>query len=958
MLILVGRSIWSALAFWDKIPKLELKNTLKFVILYKKAAPYAAESEGIMRKHKTKPLLALVLAGAMLVSGMTAAAAEPAAGTTQAPKKMEGKNENGNIDVYDFGAADLGEGYNTMLTKTVLNGFYPGKAAGTVGENITSFAVKNKTGDTLFAFDDGGNKNTHRLRTVNKDVTRYDEKSLKFAGNTYNGYLYSNKSMTDTVNLSIYAESGDIITVAASANSAKSVNTYTLESPSGAKTEQNHTGVENGTVLTYYASETGMYKLYTLTEKLVVARVTVESPVRVPVSGTVTAPADIPAGYKIVFTSRESGEVTAVPVQGGTYAANLCEQYTYDVSLEGANSYVINSARELALAKGAGATAFDINVNAVDLVTVTGKIKGLRTSELEKLALVFVSDEIYKPEISINGDAYTLHLEKGVSYDIHAGMVNDYALTRRSIAATENATRDFIFEKKPAYKVNIVLDGAAARDLAGAEFVFTNLDEEGYVYTFTGSEGIRLRDGVYKVEVKSDTYTQKLTSNVKVDGKNMTKTISFAKEAQEEKTAYRPVLQVGKKGFEFQSINDALLAVYYMDRPNNERVTIEIQPGNYEEMLVIGMPNITLKNASKTPSLQTLNKGVDIDKNAVRITSYYGHGYNYYSMGEDGRWSERVLKVSTENGCATYKNTNKLWNATVAVSADGFNAEGIIFENSFNQYISEKEANDTVVALSDAPKGEKDTPRVSMKAGSTAVQNKPMIERASAVGIDNGYKQIYFDNCKFIGRQDTLFGGTGSTAAFYNCSVYGAVDYIYGGMTAVFAKCDLVFNTSEDPNDTGYITAAQQNAGDRGYLMYNCTVKSTTPGVDTASVKTSKPGLFGRPWKADTSEVLFYKTIIEQTDFNGVSESLIQPKGWINTLSGESPFMQEYASIESTGAASVTSARAGWTAILSADADGNVTLSDKTTVVNDNTVVEAFLGEWNPFAGKDMSIVQ
>ena len=46
----------------------------------------------------------------------------------------------------------------------------------------------------------------------------------------------------------------------------------------------------------------------------------------------------------------------------------------------------------------------------------------------------------------------------------------------------------------------------------------------------------------------------------------------------------------------------------------------------YEEMLVIGLPNITLKNASKTPSLQTLNKGVDIDKNAVRITSYYGHG--------------------------------------------------------------------------------------------------------------------------------------------------------------------------------------------------------------------------------------------------------------------------------------------------------------------------------------------
>lgn len=911
-----------------------------------------------MKTNKTKPLLAAVLAGAMLMSGMTVAATETADSTAAQPKKIEGKNENGSIDVYDFGAADLGEGYNNMLTKSVLNGFYPGKAAGTGSVNITSFSLKNKAGDTLFAFEDGGNKNTHRLRTVNKDVTRYDEKSLKFADNTYNGYLYSNKSMTDTVYLSVYAEAGDILTVAASANSAKSVNTYTLEAPSGAKTEQDHTGVENGTVLTYYAAETGMYKLYTLTEKLVVARVTVESPEKVQVAGTVTAPADIPNDYKIVFTSRESGEVKTAPVQDGTYSIDLCEQYTYDVSLEGANAYVISSARELTLAKGAGATAFDINVNAVDLVTLKGQIRGLSTSELSKLALIFVSDEIYKPEISINGDEYTLQLEKGIQYDIHAGMVNDYELTRKSISAAEDGRRDFVFEKKPVYAVHIAPGGATAKELANAEFTFTNLNEEGYAYTFTGTEGIRLRDGVYKVEVTKCSYTQQLTSNVKVEGKNQTKAISFKKDADEEKTAYKPVITVGKKGCDYETINGALAAIYRMDRPNNERVIVEIQPGNYEEMLVIGLPNITLKNASDTPSIQTINKGVDIDKNAVRITSYYGHGYNYYSMDEDGRWSERVLAVSTENGSATYKNTNQMWNATVVINADGFHAEGIIFENSFNQYISEKEANDTVIALSDAPKGEKETPRVSMKAGSTAVQNKSMVERASALGISNGCKEIFFDNCKFIGRQDTLFGGSDATAGFYNCAVYGGVDYIYGGMTAVFAKCDLVFNTSEDANDTGYITAAQQNAGDRGYLMYNCTVTSTTPGVDTASIKTSKPGLFGRPWKADTSEVLFYKTVIEQTDFNGVSESLIQPKGWINTLSGESAFMQEYASKESNGAAADTSARADWAAVLDAGADGNVTLADGVTTVDDSTIVAAFLGEWNPFEGKDMSITE
>ncbi len=84
------------------------------------------------------------------MSGLTVAA-EPAGNAAGVPKKMEGKNENGNIDVYDFGAAELGEGYNTMLTKSVLNGFYPGKSAGAVGENITSFAVKNKVGDILLS---------------------------------------------------------------------------------------------------------------------------------------------------------------------------------------------------------------------------------------------------------------------------------------------------------------------------------------------------------------------------------------------------------------------------------------------------------------------------------------------------------------------------------------------------------------------------------------------------------------------------------------------------------------------------------------------------------------------------------------------------------------------------------------------------------------------------------------
>ena len=59
-----------------------------------------------------------------------------------------------------------------------------------------------------------------------------------------------------------------------------------------------------------------------------------------------------------------------------------------------------------------------------------------------------------------------------------------------------------------------------------------------------------------------------------------------------------------------------------------------------------------------TPPYQSIslaNKGVDIDPNAVRITSYYGHGYNYFSM-QNQRWSADVLAVNKENGYISYEN--------------------------------------------------------------------------------------------------------------------------------------------------------------------------------------------------------------------------------------------------------------------------------------------------------------
>ena len=842
------------------------------------------------------------------------------------------------IDVWDLGAEQLDETkYNNLLTEDIINGFYEGVAAGTKGAKLPSFTVYDEDGNEDFLFNDGGYSSTHRLRTTNANLTHYDDKSLTFGGVTYTGYIYSNKSATSDVYVGIRLQKNDILTLCVSSNSGAS--NICVESPSGKVDSQVYDRSEKGTVLNFYASEDGIYKVYSSNEKLLLARAYREHTKTVEVTGTVTAPSTL-SNCEIAFENAKTGEVTTAKAVDGKYTVSLNEQYDYNVSLVNANGYVIASDKTLAIAKNAKNVTFDVAVNAVELVTVTGKVTGLDSDALAKLEVTLESDNIYIPSFVLDGDTYTAVLEKGVEYKIIASNVNDYEFADTSVISAEtDKTIDINFKEKTKYDVTLNLEGVDNNTVS--EVTFTNLNEDGYVYTFTSTDNISLRDGVYKVVITKDGYTQKLTSNLKVNGSAVTKTVKFEKITEPVVLEYKSEITVGTNG-DYTTINDALDAIRAMDRTDDERVTVYIEPGNYEEMIVVDVDNVTLKNASENPSLEVINKGVDIADNAVRITSYYGHGYYYYSMGSDCKYDEEVLAVNKENGYYSYVNpgsgtTNgSYWNATAVIKADGFSADGIIFENSYNQYISEKEANDIVVEGAGS-KGD----RNSLPAGSTAVQDKSYVERAAALAVTDNVKKASFDNCKFIGRQDTLYGGKNSTVAFNQCDILGATDYIFGGMTAVFFKCNLVLNTSDSANDVAYITAAQQASG-RGYLMYNCNITSTTPGVDTASTKVSKAGYFGRPWSANTSEVVYYYTVIGE-DSQGVS--LVEEEGWNSSLGGTSPLSYEYGTYELTGVDN-SSSRADWSKVLD------------TPVLSDGTAISiaAFLGNWQPFEGEDLSI--
>ena len=963
------------------------------------------------------------------------------------PPKAAG---NGKIDVWDFGAEQLDSSkYNNMLNVDTINGIYEGKyEPGTSGIPTASFVI----GDFIWM---GTGKGTDRIRTTNTAITRWDDKHLEYEGTDYTGYLYSNGAYPYYyVGMKLYEN--DILTLIMGTNGNPS--TIYFESPSG--DIQIGYSDPKGAKLTFTAPEYGLYKIYSINEKVVLYRAFREHTNPVKVTGKVdtSAASGIPNDYMLCFVNTSTGVGTLVDINSdGTYSVHLNDSYSYELALVGANGFMIKDNVPLEIKSGSGNVTKDVTIVTVDLVTVTGKITGLSADALSKLKLSFVNKENpYIPEFTISGDSITMQLERGVSYDVVAEGVNDYVITNSPISMTANGTKDLVFALKPTYDINVSYDGLPDSAKSTAVLTFTNLTEPGYVYTFKAGETPKLRDGSYSVQVSGTgtvAYAQKLTSNVNVSGKAVSKTISFEPlekwdfavynttnggapgietigdnkyylgleltgNVQENKTyllansggeikipvkkgmlvtltfcysadfevngksyttenstgstsktdvvtltaendgfvtikangttyfnsiaaaapvAYKDTVTVGANK-DYKTINDALAAVAKMSRTDSQRVNIVIDPGNYEEMLVINVPNVTLSNAAgKNSSLAVVNKGVDIGKNVVRITSYYGHGYDYFSMGSDAKWHADVLAANKENGYISAKNpgagtTNgSYWNSTVVVYANGFEADGIVFENSFNQYISKKEAEDTVVMWESGGKGIRPT-----KYGDTSVQARGFVERAGALSIVNDVKEVVFNNCKFIGRQDTLFGGAGTEALFQKCDIYGGVDYIYGGMTAVFYQCNLVMNNDENmASDQSYLTAAQQSSG-RGYLMYNCTVTSTTPGVDTANEHLSKPGYLGRPWQPNTSEVVFYYTVIEDTNFPGSEgKSLVVPAGWNDSLGGQSPYMYEFGTIE-LSKENNSAERASWTKVL-----------DKPVLADGSEIsIKTFLGDW------------
>lgn len=185
--------------------------------------------------------------------------------------------------------------------------------------------------------------------------------------------------------------------------------------------------------------------------------------------------------------------------------------------------------------------------------------------------------------------------------------------------------------------------------------------------------------------------------------------------------------------------------------------------------------------------------------------------------------------------------------------------------------------------------------------------------------------------CRLLGWQDTLMPNNGRSC-FRECHIEGRVDFIYGGGTAVFDRCEI------KSKNGGYVTAAstpQENA--YGFVFLNCKLTSDPGpwGDPTGRIATKPPGkkpphaALGRPWRPHASVVFVDCQMGDH----------IQPEGWSNWGKAENEQTARYAESNSSGPGANPGKRVAWSKQL--DKADAVKIKLETVLAGDD--------HWKPY---------
>jgi pectin methylesterase-like acyl-CoA thioesterase/lysophospholipase L1-like esterase len=196
----------------------------------------------------------------------------------------------------------------------------------------------------------------------------------------------------------------------------------------------------------------------------------------------------------------------------------------------------------------------------------------------------------------------------------------------------------------------------------------------------------------------------------------------------------------------------------------------------------------------------------------------------YINIIGKGKPEETVITYDKANGhedSAKNVGTDKSATMIVSAAAKGFSAKNITVRNSYNI------DNDTR-------------------------------KQTQAVAFESLADKVVLEDCRFEGRQDTLYlkgaskgqsvYGSANSARVYvkDCYVEGTVDFIFGDATAYFDNCKLFMAYYENG---GHFTAPNTTLFNIGYVFNGCELT-----VDSKYTETLKNKIdLGRPWQCDAS---------------------------------------------------------------------------------------------------------
>lgn len=176
------------------------------------------------------------------------------------------------------------------------------------------------------------------------------------------------------------------------------------------------------------------------------------------------------------------------------------------------------------------------------------------------------------------------------------------------------------------------------------------------------------------------------------------------------------------------------------------------------------------------------------------------------------------------------------------------------------------------------------------------------VGQAVAVRIDGD--QVMFENCRFLGFQDTLYPhGRNSRQYYKNCYIEGTTDFIFGWSTAVFENCEIY-----SKKGGSYITAASTDEDAKyGFVFINCKLTGDAP---EGSV------YLGRPWRP------YAQTVFIDCHMG----KHIKKEGWHNWNKPDAEKTAFYAEYNSSGPGANAKKRVSWAHQLTKEEIGKYTL--------------------------------